>query len=173
MHENHESSYVPSVVSWTPIAIIAIIFVILVIVGINAMNQAVKLKTAEEKVSALTTANEILVAELAEAKAKLDMPVYVEVIYDPDETIYHPAELENSTRLEWRLGSIDDFKTRYYAGKISLIAQINDLMAYRVVLPGGGSNMIGDTDLLPLLVADAVEQREELFEVVDATATDH
>jgi len=171
MHENHESSYVPSVVSWTPIAIIAIIFVILVIVGINAMNQAVKLKTAEEKVSALTTANEILVAELAEAKAKLDMPVYVEVIYDPAETIYRSADQSNSTRLEWRLGNYANFQTRYYAGKISLIAPI-DLMSYRMVSPDGG-NMIGDTDLLPLVVADAVEQRQELFSEIDNVAADY
>lgn len=167
MRENHEtdSSYVPSVVSWTPIAIIAIIFMVLVIMGINAMNQAAELRAAEEKITALTDELAETSAKLVVAENQLAMPVYVEVVYDPNETIRRPADPINATCLQWRLGTIKDFETQLYAGHASLVVPIN-LMGYRVLLPNGG-DMIGDTDLLPLAVNHAVDQREELFSEVD------
>lgn len=142
-----------------------IIFVVLLVVSIMSLcNQANELRSAQTAVSELVAINEGLVAELADAKAKLAMPVYVEVVYDPDETIHQPAD-PTATRLQWQLGSYDNFESQLHAGAMSLVAPI-DLMNYRVLQPGGG-DMIGNTDLLPAVVKHAFDQRQELFDEVD------
>lgn len=161
-----DKSYVPSVAGWMPLILIVVVFVVVVaMLVVNAFRREAELKAAEEEVSSLTITNEILVVELTAANKKLAMPVFVEIVYDPNETIYQPGNPATSTRLQWRIGTFNEFSTQIYTGQLSVVAPIQ-LMDYRVLYPGGG-DMIGNTDLLPAAIDHAAKQQQQLFAEVD------
>jgi len=180
MNKIQEKPLVPSVVSWMPIAIIVVIVMIIVFVfATNAANnrQAAKIKAAdnEKAVVSLTITNEALTAELAEteaelaeANAKLAIPIVVEVVYDPNETISQPADPSSSIRLNWNIGPMTEFQVGLKNHEVYWLVPIN-LMNYNVIGLDGVETM-GDTDILPIVVDHQSNQYgEELMTAVDSS----